>query len=474
MKKNCVICDAEFEAKTCGKICSDECRHVQYRKKNPLLGEREKECLECNTSFKYKYSNKIFCSTKCKERNRPKKPPNPPKKSNCDYCGKEYLYTKFQKYCCTRCRMDASNKRKRDAPKKGFTPVVRQCKDCETQITVTHLNTKLCDPCREKKRLYRQREYKNAWRESKKAPIEDKTCLHCSKVFTPKVRNNAMYCNYTCTKEAHKEKSRQETKERQAKIPLRECKACKEMFKPSKDDPKNILCGYKCYTTWTKMRSKMATEERQRNNTPRVCVGCEETFMPNRYDVGSKQMQIYCEKKCHDRHKRELRLQATKEKAKLIKPRICLTCNKSFMPLKHDTGTRKKKYCNASCAKNDPERIIPNRMRSQLRKLFTVKTNKTFTLFPYNSYEITEHIKSLFDSPKWYGDKWVNDTGYSMDNIKQWSIDHIRPVASFSQKDLSNPNSEDFKKCWALENLQPLWNEVNHSKSDKWDGIINA
>jgi len=39
---------------------------------------------------------------------------------------------------------------------------------------------------------------------------------------------------------------------------------------------------------------------------------------------------------------------------------------------------------------------------------------------------------------------------------------------------LSDPNSEDFKKCWALNNLQPLWAKDNLNKRDKWDGITNA
>jgi len=352
----------------------------------------------------------------------------------------------------------------------------KECVICNEQFEPKHFNSKNCntDACKEIQRA-KKRAYKNAWREAKKPPIQQKECKNCGASFIPANRQESIcYCSSDCSKEWHRNQLLTATKEAQAKIPLRECKACKKMFKPSKDDPRNQLCGYECNLTWSKMKSKKATKERQKNITPRVCVGCENAFMPNRHDVGSKQMQIYCVKDCHDKHKRELRLQATKEKAKLIKPRICLTCNKSFTPIKEDTGIRRKKYCNQECNYNDPDKINPRRMRNQLRKLLTVKTNKTFTLFPHNENEITEHIKSLFDSPKWYGDKWVNDTGYSMDNINQWSIDHIRPIASFNKKDLSDPNSEDFKKCWALENLQPLWNKINHSKNDKWDGVINA
>jgi len=349
---------------------------------------------------------------------------------------------------------------------------MKNCETCGTEFEPKHFNSKNCntDACKEIQRE-KKRAYKNAWRESKKPPIEDKTCLRCSKVFTPKVRNNVMYCNHTCTKEAHKEKLRQETNKRQEKIPLRECKACKKMFKPSKDDPRNQVCGYECNLTWSKMKSKKATKERQKNITPRVCVGCEKTFMPNRYDVGSKQMQVYCDGECRDNHARQLRLQATKEKAKLIEPRICITCKNTFMPTKEDTGTQKKKYCNPECSHNDPTKLLWRRMSNRLRRLSPKVGIKSL---PYNRKQLNEYIVSMFDKPKWNGSEYVNDTGYSMDNATKWDIDHIRPVVSFNQEELKNPNSEDFKKCWALNNLQPLWSKNNSRKNNDWDGRINA
>lgn len=45
-----------------------------------------------------------------------------------------------------------------------------------------------------------------------------------------------------------------------------------------------------------------------------------------------------------------------------------------------------------------------------------------------------------------------------------WHIDHIVPKASFS---FDNDNDPDFKACWALTNLRPLWQPDNQSKSAK-------
>jgi hypothetical protein len=40
-------------------------------------------------------------------------------------------------------------------------------------------------------------------------------------------------------------------------------------------------------------------------------------------------------------------------------------------------------------------------------------------------------------------------------------IDHIRPVASFNIKEIGDA---EFKACWALSNLRPLWNTDNWAK----------
>lgn len=44
-------------------------------------------------------------------------------------------------------------------------------------------------------------------------------------------------------------------------------------------------------------------------------------------------------------------------------------------------------------------------------------------------------------------------------------IDHIRPKSSF---DFTSPDDPEFKQCWALENLQPLWAVDNLKKGAAW------
>ena len=48
-------------------------------------------------------------------------------------------------------------------------------------------------------------------------------------------------------------------------------------------------------------------------------------------------------------------------------------------------------------------------------------------------------------------------------NHGKWHIDHIVPKSFFRYK---NTDDVEFKYCWSLDNLQPLWAKDNFSKSD--------
>lgn len=62
------------------------------------------------------------------------------------------------------------------------------------------------------------------------------------------------------------------------------------------------------------------------------------------------------------------------------------------------------------------------------------------------------------------------------ENYGKWHIDHIIPIKAkkedgsyyWNQEELSNPHSETFKKCWSLDNLQPLWAKDNLRKQNHY------
>ena len=53
---------------------------------------------------------------------------------------------------------------------------------------------------------------------------------------------------------------------------------------------------------------------------------------------------------------------------------------------------------------------------------------------------------------------WENQGSY-------WHIDHIKPKSLFEYDSIDHP---EFKKCWSLDNLQPLEAKENMRKNNKY------
>ncbi len=54
--------------------------------------------------------------------------------------------------------------------------------------------------------------------------------------------------------------------------------------------------------------------------------------------------------------------------------------------------------------------------------------------------------------------------GMTWENYGKWHVDHIIPISFFV---FDSIDDVEFKMCWRLENLQPLWAKDNLSKSYK-------
>ena len=96
------------------------------------------------------------------------------------------------------------------------------------------------------------------------------------------------------------------------------------------------------------------------------------------------------------------------------------------------------------------------------------------------AYNMSRQIRRSLGTDK-NGAKWEEVVGYSLDELKshlekqfqpgmtwdnygKWHIDHIKPISSFN---INGINSDDFKKCWSLNNLQPLWAKDNLQKGNQ-------
>ncbi len=88
------------------------------------------------------------------------------------------------------------------------------------------------------------------------------------------------------------------------------------------------------------------------------------------------------------------------------------------------------------------------------------------TLVGYTVIDLKQHLESKFQE----GMTWQNYGQFG------WHIDHIKAKSHFVY---TSAEEIQFKECWALKNLQPLWWYDNLSKSDKTldeyfiDNLIN-
>jgi hypothetical protein len=97
-----------------------------------------------------------------------------------------------------------------------------------------------------------------------------------------------------------------------------------------------------------------------------------------------------------------------------------------------------------------------------LHKVGSSKDNKSVLDFlPYSIDELKEHLEKQFES-------WMTWSNYGMYHISiwddndsttwKWNIDHIIPQSKLPYTSMED---ENFKKCWALENLRPLSAKTN-------------
>jgi len=82
------------------------------------------------------------------------------------------------------------------------------------------------------------------------------------------------------------------------------------------------------------------------------------------------------------------------------------------------------------------------------------KSKPTFELLNYSIQELKDHLEKQFTS----GMTWENYGKYG------WHIDHKIPRSKLIYDSVDHPN---FKLCWELKNLQPLWSQDNWRKGNK-------
>ena len=114
--------------------------------------------------------------------------------------------------------------------------------------------------------------------------------------------------------------------------------------------------------------------------------------------------------------------------------------------------------------KRNPEKIKQYRRSIKTRISTTVRRSiwsslkrkqeysRLINILGYSIPDLMRHLEKQFKS------------GMTWENYGEWHIDHKIPIAAFNYASIQDI---DFRKCWALNNLQPLWALENIKKHDR-------
>ena len=110
-----------------------------------------------------------------------------------------------------------------------------------------------------------------------------------------------------------------------------------------------------------------------------------------------------------------------------------------------------KKYKNKQ--RSTPKYKLNHNISSAIRKALTGnKAGRTWeSLVGYTIEELREHLEGQFTEDMSWGNYGKNG----------WEIDHIIPRTVFNY---THPEHKDFRGCWSLKNLRPLWRADNIAK----------
>lgn len=123
-------------------------------------------------------------------------------------------------------------------------------------------------------------------------------------------------------------------------------------------------------------------------------------------------------------------------------------CNKKAR-VAHVVAYRKKRYA------SDPQFRLSHQASKAIRGCLKSNSGSKngqswLSLVGYTVAELKAHLESQFLP------------GMSWENRGEWHVDHIRPICSFN---FTSPEDIEFKQCWELSNLRPLWKADNLKKA---------
>ena len=214
----------------------------------------------------------------------------------------------------------------------------------------------------------------------------------------------------------------------------------REYYQTNKEE---ISTRKKEYQQSHKEEASAYAKEYRQNNKEKIRAGGKEYYRNNKekikeYQQNNKEKISAYQKKYQQSHREKINAHVKEYR----------------LGHKEKINARMKEYHRNKRA-NDPKYRLNINISAAIRQ--SLKGNKGGrhweTLVRYTLTQFEKHMERL-------GAK-IEDHGRGPG---KWEIDHIIPQSVFN---FTRPGDEDFKRCWALSNLRPLWGYENQAKQAK-------
>lgn len=195
-----------------------------------------------------------------------------------------------------------------------------------------------------------------------------------------------------------------------------------------------------------------------------------------------------CEKEYNKEYREKNKIKLKEKSQKYYQENISKIKKRVSEYQKSDKGKKIKRKSNARYRKSDKAKNVRKRWIDKNRDKLNENRRKNYDKRKLN-HNVSQAIRDSIRENK-NGKHWEELVDFTLDELKEhlekqfkegmswdnygrygWHIDHIKPVSSFN---VNSYEDEEFKECWCLENLQPLWAEENLKKGSKWKGGNNC
>lgn len=252
------------------------------------------------------------------------------------------------------------------------------------------------------------------------------------------------------------------------------CGACR--YKILKEKIKNLLPDEQkeYYEKQKAIRDRFYLKNKSKNKSQEELIKIKEKrrlYYQNNKERIKKSNRTY-------RHKNKEKYQKYFKEKRQKNIEKCKEYEKKYRQKNKDLIRKKKnKYLNERMAKDPGFKLrkrISNSIFCALVRNRSTKNNISILKFlPYTIEDLKRHLEKQFEPwmnwSNWgrYSDNWDDNDSSTW----TWQIDHIIPQFSLPYTSMED---ENFKKCWALENLRPLSSKINSIEGAKLRNSIKS